>query len=166
VTADKDGNPLVAGNKYYFKLTAWNSKGESDFSDEIVVAASPLPTAPGAPYKVISKSSLTSIYVEWDYVLDNSSPIIGYKLYMDNGNDGNFELIFDGTGKPGLTGHLVTNLTTSKAYRFKVRSVNFNGDSEDGTEVTLFSCLPPLQLAAPKYVESTESTITLNWRLP
>jgi len=166
VTVDKDGNPLVAGNKYYFKLTAWNSKGESDFSDEIVVAASPLPTAPGAPYKVISKSSLTSIYVEWDYVLDNSSPIIGYKLFMDNGNDGNFELIFDGTGKPGLTGHLVTNLTTSKAYRFKVRSVNFNGDSEDGTEVTLYSCLPPLQLAAPKYVESTESTITLNWRLP
>ncbi len=90
VTQDKDGNPLVAGSKYYFKVTAWNSKGESDFSDEIVIAASPLPTPPGAPYKVISKSSLTSIYVEWNYVLDNSSPITGYKLYMDEGNNGNF----------------------------------------------------------------------------
>lgn len=166
VTKDKNGNNLVPGNKHYFKVTAHNSKGVSDYSDEIVVAASPLPTAPGAPYKVISKSSLTSIFVEWNYVLDNSSPIIGYKLFMDEGNNGNFQLIFDGTGKPGLTSFLKTNLTMSKAYRFKVRSVNFNGESVDGTEVTLFSCLPPLNLAAPKYISSTETTLTLNWRLP
>jgi hypothetical protein len=166
VTKDKDGKNLVAGSKNYFKVTAYNSKGMSDYSDEIVVAASPLPTAPGAPYKVISKSSLTSIFVEWNYVLDNSSPIIGYKLFMDEGNNGNFQLIFDGTGKPGFTSFLKSNLTVSKAYRFKVRSVNFNGESVDGTEVTLYSCLPPLNLAAPKYVSSTETTLTANWRLP
>jgi hypothetical protein len=66
VTKDKDGNNLLPGNKHYFKVTAHNSKGMSDYSDEIVVAASPLPAAPGAPYKVISKSSLTSIFVEWN----------------------------------------------------------------------------------------------------
>lgn len=85
---------------------------------------------------------------------------------MDEGNNGNFLLIFDGTGKPGFTGFLKQNLTTGHAYRFKVRAVNFNGDSLDSPDVTLYSCLPPLNLAAPKYISSTETTLTINWRLP
>jgi hypothetical protein len=85
---------------------------------------------------------------------------------MDEGNNGNFKVVFDGTGKPGITGHNQADLVTSKSYRFKVRSINFNGESTDGTEVTLYSCLPPLNLAAPKYVTSTETTLTVNWRLP
>ena len=63
VTADKDGIPLVPGNKYYFKAIAYNIKGASEFSNEIVTAASALPVAPNAPYKVNSASSLTSIYL-------------------------------------------------------------------------------------------------------
>ena len=26
----------------------------------------------------------------------------GYKLYMDGGNDGNFNLVYDGTNQPGI----------------------------------------------------------------
>ncbi len=166
VTADKDGNALVAGKRYYFKYLAYNIKGASDYSNEVVAAASPLPTAPAAPYKVNSKSTLTSIYVEWNYVIDPSAPIIGYKLFMDQGNNGDFQVIFDGTGKPGLVGFLKQNLTTGTAYRFKVRSVNFNGESVDSPESTLYSCLPPLNLDAPIYQSSTETTLTIGWQLP
>lgn len=63
VSIDKDGNNLVAGNKYYFKVKAYNVKGGSQFSHEIVAAASALPTAPAAPFKVNAQSSLTSIYL-------------------------------------------------------------------------------------------------------
>lgn len=57
-------------------------------------------------------------------------------------------------------------MTTGRAYRFKVRSVNFNGESVDSTETTLYSCLPPLNLDAPTYVSSTETTLTIIWNLP
>jgi len=46
VNKDKDGNNLIPGHKYYFKVIAYNSKGFSDYSHEIVVAASPLPATP------------------------------------------------------------------------------------------------------------------------
>ena len=166
VTADKDGTALVPGKKYYFKYLAYNIKGSSDYSNEIVSAASPLPVAPFAPTKVNSKSSLKSIYVQWATVTDPSSPVTGYKLYMDEGNNGNFKMIFDGTGKPGIVGYLVQDLVTGTAYRFKVRAVNFNGESPESAETTLYACLPPLELDAPKYVTSTETTLTVNWRLP
>jgi hypothetical protein len=34
-------------------------------------------------------------------VADQSVPTSGYKLYRDGGNDGNFEMIYNGVGSPG-----------------------------------------------------------------
>lgn len=85
---------------------------------------------------------------------------------MDNGNNGAFSLVFDGTGKPGLLSYLVTGLKTGQAYRFKVRSVNFNGESADSTETLLYSCLPPEDISAPKYVTSTETSLKISWSAP
>ena len=115
---------------------------------------------------MIQRSSLTSIFVQWNYVADPSAPITGYQLYMDNGNDGNFKLAFDGRGKPGILSYHATNLTTGRAYRFKVHALNFNGKGPDSPEALIYSCLPPLQLDSPKYVDSTETTLTLSWQLP
>lgn len=40
--------------------------------------------------------------VKWTTVADSDVPTSGYLLYMDGGNDGDFQLIYDGSGKPGV----------------------------------------------------------------
>jgi hypothetical protein len=94
----------------------------------------------------------------------------GYKLYMDGGNDGNFNLVYDGTNQPGI---LSASLDVSKVgiqigrvYRFKSSVLNFNGESEYSDETLIFACLPPSDFSAPQYVSSTETTLTISWSLP
>ena len=65
---------------------------------------------------------------------------------MDTGNTGAFLLMLAGSGSPGLFYYLAKNLTTGQSYRFKVRSLNFNGESADSTELLVYSCLPPQNL--------------------
>jgi hypothetical protein len=125
-----------------------------------------MPDAPSAVTQNIQMSTLTSIYVQWNYVQDPSAPITGYQLYMDQGNNGNFQQLFDGAGKPGILAFLAANLTTGRAYRFRVRALNFNGAGPFSPDALIYTCLPPLHLDSPKYVDSTETTLTLSWNLP
>lgn len=53
--------------------------------------------------------------------------ISGYKLYMDDGLGGDFEVIFDSVGfNAHLDSYLATNLTSSLQYRFMLEAYNFN----------------------------------------
>lgn len=81
---------MIPGTLYFFKVVANNFEGSSVYSNEIIVSASSLPIAPSAPFKDNTQSTLTSIFSEWNTVTDPSSPIIGYRLFMDQGNNGNF----------------------------------------------------------------------------
>jgi hypothetical protein len=56
-----------------------------------------LPTAPSAPTIDWTKSTKTSLFVTWTAVPDTDSPVIGYKLMMDDGKGGAFTTIFDGS---------------------------------------------------------------------
>ena len=67
------------------------------------------------------------MYVQWALVPDTSIPVNGYLLYMDDGNNGYYRLVFNGQGSPGILSYLATGLTTGLSYRFKVRAMNFNG---------------------------------------
>ena len=61
---------------------------------------------------------------------------------------------------------MIGNLTTGRSYRFKVRAINFNGESLDSTEYIFFSCLPPTNIDVPRLVSSTEDTFTVQWSQP
>lgn len=62
---------------------------------------------------------------------------------MDSGNNGNYQLVYDGTWYPGIFYYLATNLVTGQSYRFKATSINFNGESAFSNEYIFYSCLPP-----------------------
>ena len=79
------------------------------------------------PTKVDLLSSLTSIYVTWDPLIANDLNVLGYLLYMDSGNDGDFKVVLNGKGMPGVNYKLIEGTTTGKSYSFKVQAVNFNG---------------------------------------
>jgi hypothetical protein len=62
---------------------------------------------------------------------------------MDSGNNGEYRVVFDGKGQPGVLGYNVRNLTTGRSYRFKMRAINFNGESDDSGEEIFYTCLSP-----------------------
>ena len=118
---------MTTGLHYFFVYRAVNSVDSSVFSDEINVALIKYPAKTMTPIKEDLLSSMTSIYVTWDLLIANDLEELGYNLYMDSGNDGDFKLLLNGKGMPGVNYKLVEGLTTGQSYRFKVQAVNFNG---------------------------------------
>ena len=72
-----------------------------------------------------------------------SSPILGYYLYIDDGNGGQFTEAYDGSDAPGKTEVEVRGLTNGLLYRFKVRGLNYNGLSEFSEIAAYFVCTTP-----------------------
>jgi hypothetical protein len=170
VTFDIDGSDsakLQPGQMYKFKSYATNEAGHISNSLERRVRAAAVPAQPSTgPTIVESISNTTSIGVSWDAVDNTYAYVSGYKLYRDNGNNGNFTLIYDGTNRPGQRTFISHNLTPGMYYRFKVLAVNYNGDGPESDESVIPACLPPSELDPPVLVSSTETLIKLSWSSP
>lgn len=167
---------LAAGAVHYFKYQALNGVGASEPSEEASAALAPLPAAPSlAPWLDYSASSLESLLVRWapgDSVPQSPAAIAvsGYRLYVDGGNDGSYQLVHDGALLPGVLEYRLSAATgvvdVGRAYRLKVSALNYNGEGPASQEALLFMCLPPRDLVAPEYVSSTETTLTVRWSPP
>jgi hypothetical protein len=92
--------------------------------------------------------------------------ITGYKLYMDNGFNGNFKLIYDRDKYPSVLTYVASNLTTGLPYRFNVNSLNINGISVDSPIATIYSCLVPSNVNPPYKISTTSSSLTVGWNEP
>jgi len=55
-------------------------------------------------------------------------------------------------------------LTAGEKYSFRVFSVNFNGKSDPSDMLTVYACGVPSGMAAPTYVASDKTSITLEWK--
>lgn len=85
---------LVAGHTYAFRVTATNSKGTSEHSDELVVAAADPIAQPAAPVRTLAKSTRSSLYIDWEPSSATQIPVVGYRLYMSEGTAGDFKLMY------------------------------------------------------------------------
>ena len=167
---------LVAGEIHYFQLLARNDVGDSELSDEASFAIAPLPAQPSSgPAIDQSESAVGSVLLRWPAGTTIPStpaeiPVTGYRVYMDGGNDGNFALIYDGSFLPGILEYRVTaaahGLLAGRAYRFQVSALNYNGEGAASVEALIYNCLNPSGFAAPLYVSSTESSLSVNWTAP
>lgn len=66
----------------------------------MIVGISEDPQPPQNIQKINSLSSSSSIYVTWDPPVPSNIDIDGYKLYMDDGLGGEFNVIYDGSQNP------------------------------------------------------------------
>ena len=64
----------------------------------------------------LSSSNITSISVTWSTTANTEINTLKYKLYRDNGNDGNFTPVYEGTNKPGQRKYNSTSLATGTIY--------------------------------------------------
>jgi hypothetical protein len=73
-------DPIVAYQKYRFRLKSVNSYGSSDWSPEIALTVAPLPSAPPIALKNQQLSTTTSIMVTWTAPTGDTEVVTGYQL--------------------------------------------------------------------------------------
>ena len=134
----------------------------------VVVGVADLPSQPSAPTRSTGTSK-SSITVLWSSVSDTQSTagtITGYYLYMDDGNNGDFSVVYNGAGLPSTLTSTITGLTTGLPYRFYVTAVNYIGESVASSYSTFYSCIAPSGFTAPYKGTVTSSSVLIVWSEP
>lgn len=85
---------------------------------------------------------------------------------MDDGDDGDFQMVYNGLNYPNVLKHMVTGLTSGREYKFKIAALNFNGPSAPSNPAAFIICAPPGQLDPPRMTVYTATGMTLSWEAP
>lgn len=85
---------------------------------------------------------------------------------MDNGRGGSFIEVFNGQGFPTVTGYTARGLIPGLLYRFRVQGLNYNGAGSFSNSISIYSCEDMKILAAPYYISSTSTSLTVGWNQP
>lgn len=160
---------MISGLTYRIKIRATNEIGTGAFSDPVEIAMVNPPGKPNAPQKVGALSSQTKMTIKWDAVVVPaeelpSGEITYYKLYMDDGLYGDYELKHYVAGS--ITQMTVSNLVPGRPYRFKVVAGNFNEEGPESDTDLHFACTAPIGLAPVILTETTTTTMSLQWSEP
>lgn len=81
-------------------------------------------------------------------------------------DDDTWAVVFDEPSNPEALSATVTELKTHKLYKFRVFAIDFNGLSEASEVVEIYACALPRYFDRPRYVWSTQTTITIEWDAP
>ena len=141
------------GSTYYYVVTAVNSVGEGNYSEEVqsVIPA----TVPATPQNLVaSLDTNMSISLAWDPPVDNGGAIITeYRIYKSTINNTEYELISSST-TPNYTDYLISE---GQTYYYVVTAVNSVGESAYSNEV---SVTIPVQTTTTTTTTSTNPPTT------
>ena len=112
------------------------------------MAIARLPDTPLAPTFITSMSNITAITVQWVAGISPDIPVSGYRLYSDLGLNGDFFLIYDGSGNSNKLSFTHSNLESGLVYQYKVSVLNFNGESPQSPANSRAACDPPSQFTS------------------
>ncbi len=146
---------LINGQTYFYKVTAENTKGQSDDS-EIISVTPAIP--PSAPTNLVGIAGNKTIDLTWDPIVnDGGSPLIGYNIYRDS--------VFLTSVVAGTTNYQDTGLTNGQSYTYTVRANNSEGESIDSNSA---SSTPVSTPGIPQNLVAGygDSSVTLTWTAP
>jgi predicted phage tail protein len=152
---------LVTGTRYWYRVRAYNSVGNSAYSGVAGATTLQLPAAPSN--MAATAVSPSAVDVTWT---DNSSNETSFRL----------ERAPDAAGAPGtytlvatlgadVTSYRVTGLTSARRYWFRVRAQNSVGNSAfaAATSATTLPPIPPSNLTLNAYKIGTQRNADLTW---
>jgi transcriptional regulator CtsR len=123
---------LSSDTRYYYRVRAYNSAGNSTYSGEDYATTNGSGSTPTAPSNLsASAQSSTSIRITWT---DNSNNETGFKIERKT-SGGNYSQI--ATVNANTTSYTNTGLSSDTRYYYRVRAYNSAGDSLYSTEYSV-----------------------------
>jgi titin len=127
VKAFADTN-LVGGTQYFYRVRAFNTGGNSGYSNE--ANAKTFPNAPAAPTALAATvAGGDQVTIAWQ---DNSNDEDGFKVESKLGAEGTYTQV--ATVGPNVTNYESTDLTEGVTYFYRVRAFNVGGNSAYSNE--------------------------------
>jgi subtilisin family serine protease len=123
---------LSEATTYYYRVCAFNSAGNSNYSNEAHAT-----TYPAAPSN-LSATAISSLQIDLTWT-DNSSGESGFNIERKTGSGGTYSVIT--TVSTNVTRYSDTGLRGSTTYYYRVRAYNSSGNSSysNETSATTFS---------------------------
>lgn len=122
-TKEFSDQKLKSNTRYYYRLRAFNTDGNSDYSDTLLVKTDPL-ILPAAPSQLkINKLTPFTVLFSWN---DNSSDETGFQLQKTDETKTFHNLA---SLPPDITQFADTALNDSTIYFYRVRAFNADGYS-------------------------------------
>jgi len=122
---------LSANTKYYYRVKAKNSFGDSGYSNEINLTTPPCGTPPSAPTNLTaSVISTTEVSLSWTDASDNED---GFKVERKE-SGGTYSEIK--TLSAGTTSYSDTGLSPNTTYYYRIRAFNSYGTSSYSNEAS------------------------------
>jgi fibronectin type 3 domain-containing protein len=152
-----DGS-VSAGVTYYYRVTAWNSQGESLRSNEASATTFGLPTAPTSLNGVAADSLIS---LRWNAPnSDGGSSISAYRVFFGLASGD-----YSGNQTVSSTTLLQTSLTNGVRYYYAVRAINAVGEGPLSSE---YSAIPMTNPSAPQSLLALEGVrqVSLSWMPP
>jgi carboxypeptidase T len=117
---------LSASTSYSYRVRAYNTAGDSGYSNEASAVTQAAPAIPAAPSSLTAAAaSKSQINLAWT---DNASNEAGFRIYRCKGATcTNFALI--ATLGANVTSYANTKLTANATYRYRVLAYNASGNS-------------------------------------
>eukprot|EP00942_MAST-04A_sp_MAST-4A-sp1_P002481 g2481.t1 len=116
---------IIPGNKYAFKIAAWNVIGLSEFSPVSAftqcLSESPAPILVQPTAASVNPTRLVLSWTPPTY--DGGANIVGYVILMRENSVGSFKILIDDT-KTNETSMNIGNLLPGRLYEFRIKSIN------------------------------------------
>ncbi len=125
INATSYSNTGLAGNRiYYYKVAAYNTAGNSAFSNTASDTTAPQAPTALTVSTVAGTTNWNKLTLAW---VDNASAEVGFKIERGTAVAGPFTQI--GTTAAGVATYQDTGLAAVTTYYYRVRSYNANGNS-------------------------------------
>lgn len=156
----------AAGDKYVFKIEAFNKQTSAESSVSAIILLASVPGTPSnAPGAVDDETNGNQVTVLFEPVTDDGGSLIfTYELQMGNGNKLNNFVTVSGIepNSLSLTFTVTKGIVKGTYYAFRYRAVNSVGAGEWSPLARLQAGTIPPAPQAPTFIAASTSSVTLS----
>lgn len=146
---------LTNNTRYTYRVRAYNSYGNSGYSEEVSVVTGNPPAAP-SDLKVVEVTK-DKVIIAWT---DNADNETGYKIERKTAGGSFTQIATTGANVTQVTN---TNLSTNVQYTYRVRAYNASGDSAYSNEITVVPSDVPLAPGNLRVTLTMRGSVVMAW---